>query len=223
MSSSSETITTDPIRIIDALLRDTFLFVMEVNHNDQLIHNEAFYRRGCALVEEVKLRLEKMKESGDFIRHVQYAQCGLLDHTVMNTAPETGNQVWRSAPLEGAYLATLRAGEIVPDNLRKLLRQANPDRRLLALYQRIYAFGFGRFITGYEDERHQAMESLNALVPAAELPQSAPLIVERHPLARRGLMSSPFFHVTLLAAVVIALYCGLDDFLHHYLLNALSG
>jgi type VI secretion system protein ImpK len=223
LPSSSEITITDPIRLIDTLLTDTFLFVMEVNHDKQLVRDDTFYRRGCALVEEVKSRLDNMKESDDFIHHVQYAQCGLLDHTVMNTAPEADNRVWRRAPLEGVYLTTLRAGEIVPDNLRKLLRQADPDRRLLALYQRIYAFGFGRFITGYEDERRQAMEFLEVLVPSAERPQSAPLIIERHPAVRHGLIRSRLFHVALLAVVVIALYCGLDYFLHHYLLTSLSG
>jgi type VI secretion system secreted protein VgrG len=88
LPSSSEITITDPIRLIDTLLTDTFLFVMEVNHDKQLVRDDTFYRRGCALVEEVKSRLDNMKESDDFIHHVQYAQCGLLDHSVMNTAPE---------------------------------------------------------------------------------------------------------------------------------------
>lgn len=220
---SHNTTATDPIRFIDEMLQDTFLFVMEVNHDKILVRNEAFYRRGCTLVEQVKSRLDNMKESEEFVRHMQYAQCGLLDHTVMNSVPDADNRVWRGAPLEGAYLGTLRSGEIIPDNLRKLLRQTAPDMRLLALYQRIYAFGFGRFIPGYDDERRQVMESLDALVPAAEQTQSAPLIVERRPGVRRGLIRSRLFHVLLLTAFVIALYCGLDDLLHHYLLTSLSG
>ncbi|MCW1830218.1 DotU family type IV/VI secretion system protein [Enterobacter asburiae] len=205
------------------MLQDTLLFVMEVNHDKTLVRDEAFYRRACTLVEQVKSRLDSMKESEEFVRHMQYAQCGLLDHTVMNSVPDADNRVWRGAPLEGVYLGTLRSGEIIPDNLRKLLRQAAPDMRLLALYQRIYAFGFGRFIPGYDDERRQVMESLDALVPAAEHTQSAPLIVERRPGVRRGLLRSRLLHVVLLAAFVIAFYCGLDDLLHHYLLTSLSG
>ncbi|WP_330985134.1 MULTISPECIES: DotU/TssL family secretion system protein [Enterobacterales] len=223
MPSSSDTTATDPIRLIDDLLQDTFLFVMEVNHDKGLVRDEAFYRRGCALVEDVKSRLDAMRESDDFIQQLQYAQCGLLDHSVMNSVPDADNRVWRRAPLEGAYLGTLRAGERVPEALRKLLRQTDPDMRLLVLYQRIYAFGFGRFLTGYEDEHRQAMESLDALVPASELPQSSPLIVEHRPGVRRGLLRSRLFHTVVLAALVVALYCGLDYVLHNDLLSALSG
>ncbi|MDH2067455.1 DotU family type IV/VI secretion system protein [Pantoea sp. GD03673] len=223
MPSFSETSATDPIRLIDVLLMDTFLFVMDVRHDKQLVRDEAFFCWEGALVEEAKSRLDSMKASDDFVSHEQYAQCGLLDHTVMNTAPEADDRVWRRAPLEGAFLGTLRAGEIIPDNLRKLLRQEAPDGRLLVLYQRIYAFGFCRFLTGYENEHRQAMESLDVLVHAAEQPQSAPLIVECLPGVRRGLLRSRLFHVMVLTALVITLYCGLDYLLHHCLLASLSG
>ncbi|MGR7118229.1 DotU family type IV/VI secretion system protein [Klebsiella aerogenes] len=223
MTASSTDTATDPVRLIDGLLQDTFLFVMEVNHDNALVRDEAFYRRGCALVEDVKSRLDEMKESDDFIHHVQYAQCGLIDHTVMNSVPDADNRVWRRAPLEGAYLGTLRAGNFIPEALRKLLRQADPDRRLLVLYQRIYAFGYGRYLPDYDDERRQAMESLDALVPAAEQPQSATLIVEHRPGVRRGLLRSRLFHVVALATLMVVLYCGLDYSLHHHLLTSLSG
>lgn len=223
MLSSSDITTTDPAHFIDALFQDTFLFVMEVLHDTQLVRDEAFYRRGYELVAQVKSSLETLKESDEFKMQVMYAQCGLLDYTVLNSAPADENTVWRRAPLEGAHLATLRAGEINPENLRRLLRQPAPDMRLLVLYQRVYALGYGIDIPGYDDERRQAIESLDALVPAPELPPSSPVIVEHQPGVRRGLLRSRLFHVVLLGVMVAGLYCGLDYSLRHFLLTSLSG
>ncbi|WP_370611537.1 hypothetical protein [Klebsiella aerogenes] len=58
---------------------------------------------------------------------MQYAQCGLLDHAVMNSVPDADNHVWRRAPLEEAYLGTLPAGNRIPEVLRKLLGHADSD------------------------------------------------------------------------------------------------
>ncbi|MFG6654895.1 DotU family type IV/VI secretion system protein [Scandinavium sp. M-37] len=223
MLSSSKITTTDPAHFIDALFQDTFLFVMAVRHDKQLVRDEAFYRRGCVLVEELKARLTAMKAPDDLISHVQYAQCGVIDYTVFDSATDNENAVWWRAPLEGAYLGTLRAGEVIPDNLRRLLREPAPDMRLLVLYQRIYALGYGHNLPGYADERRQAVESLDALVPAPELPPSSPVIVEHRPGVRRGLLRSRLFHVALLGVMVAGLYCGLSYSLHHFLLASLSG
>lgn len=66
LPSSHNTTATDPIRFIDEMLQDTLLFVMEVNHDKILVRNEAFYRRGCTLVEQVKSRLDKMTSVSNY-------------------------------------------------------------------------------------------------------------------------------------------------------------
>lgn len=68
---------------------------------------------------QLKSSLETLKQSDEFKKQVMYAQCGLLDYTVLNSALADENTVWRRAPLEGAHLATLRAEEINLENLRQ--------------------------------------------------------------------------------------------------------
>jgi len=103
-SSLDETDTTatessqSPSAFIDALLHDTYLFVMQVLHSPSLRRDAAFYRRGIQLVETMQRQLNTLSASASFIDHVTYAQCGLLDDAVLNSAPATENQVWLNSP-----------------------------------------------------------------------------------------------------------------------------
>ena len=159
---------TNPVNSIDRLLQNTFLFVMDVLHNPSLQRDNMFYRRGCKLVETLKEQLEAQQAGDEFIHHMLYAQCGLLDQIVLNSASQQENQVWLAAPLQSRYLREMRAGETIPDQLKMLLRQPAPDMRLLVLYQRIFAMGFGRYSPDFQHERRELMESLDALNSCAE-------------------------------------------------------
>jgi type VI secretion system protein ImpK len=222
-SSGHEITISDPVRFIDELLQDTFLFVMEVLHNRALVRDSAFYRRGCNLVETVKARLESLKVTETFTDQVLYAQCGLIDQVVLNSAPQDENHVWLAAPLQARFIGTMHAGEALPARLKTLLRQPAPDMRLLVLYQRVFALGFGSHTPAFREERRQLMESLDALVPATVLPLSAPLIVKPRPDIRAGLRYSRRFHVVLLLAGTALLWCAVSHFLNHMLNGAFPG
>lgn len=218
-----DTHSNDPIRLIDSLLQDTFLFVMNVFHNPLLQRDATFYRHGCSLVETLKEKLKAEQAGDEITNHVLYAQCGLIDHVVLNSASQQDNHAWLAAPLQSRYLGEMRAGEVIPDRLKMLLRQPTPDMRLLVLYQRIFAMGFGRYSTDFQNERRKLMESLNALVPSSDTPQSAPLVVELRPRARDGLFRSGRFHIALLAVVIAALWYGLSFSLSHLLNSTFLG
>lgn len=211
---------------IDSLLQDTWLFVMGIYSNPTQIHDEALYQRAYRQVETVRDTLKARKESDEFINHVLYAQCGLLDVTVLTTAPRDDNLVWQGTPLQVVFVEELRAGEVLYERAQALLRQLSPDPRLLVLYQRVFGLGFG---SGWGDRlerrdlREPLMESLNALVPAGELPLSAPLVVERRPTVRGTLLHSRLAHVVLALLVTGTLVTGLPMSLHHVLQMALPG
>jgi type VI secretion system protein ImpK len=212
---------------IDNLLQDTWLFVMEIYSNPTQIRDEALYQRAYRQVETVRDTLKARKESDEFINHVLYAQCGLLDVTVMTTAPNRDdNIVWQRKPLQAVFVEELRAGEVLYERAKALLRQLSPDPRLLVLYQRVFGLGFG---SGWGDQlerrdlREPLMESLNALVPAGELPLSAPLVVERRPTVRGTLLHSRLAHIVLALLVTGGLAVGLQMSLLHVLQMALPG
>ena len=126
---------------IDTLLQDTYLFVMDIYHQPALVRDEALYRRGVTLVEQVQARLPSMKESAAFIQDVLQAQCALMDYIVLNTAEWDDNIAWLDSPLQSVFLLTLYAGKEMTERTRLLLRDAAPDMRLLMLHQRVYTLG----------------------------------------------------------------------------------
>lgn len=219
----------NPAAFIDGLLQGTYLFVMDIHHQPALVRDEALYNRAVTLVEAVQETLKTRKESDNFINHVLYAQCAMMDDAVLNTASSEDNRVWLRAPLQTVFVDQMRAGEVMPERTRVLLREIAPDPRLLVLYQRLYGMGYGRLWTEkYLDHARQAKtaelaESLNALVSAGDQPLSAPLVVERRPTVRGRLFHSRLAHITLALLVTAGLIVGLQSSLHHFLQSALPG
>ncbi|KMV36044.1 DotU family type IV/VI secretion system protein [Franconibacter pulveris] len=214
---------------IDTLLQDTYLFVMDIHHQSVLVRDEALYNRAMTLVETVQDRLKAAKESDDFIHHVIYAQCAMIDDAVLNSASSEDNHVWLHGPLQSVFVHQLRAGEVMPERTRALLREVVPDPRLLVLYQRLYGMGYSqRWMDKYPDHARrektaELAESLNALVPAGDRPLSAPLVVERRPTVRGRLLHTRMAHITLALLVTAGLILGLQSSLQHLLRSVLPG
>lgn len=214
---------------IDTLLQDTYLFVMDIHHQPALIRDEALYARAVKLVEAVQASLKAVKASEDFIDHILYAQCAMIDDVVLNSASSSDNSVWLHAPLQTVFVGQMRAGEVMPERTRALLREPVPDPRLLVLYQRLYGVGYSRaWIEKYpeharREKTDELAESLNALVPAGERPLSAALVVERRPTVRGRLRHSRLAHITLAFLLTAGLIAGLQSSLSHLLQTALTG
>lgn len=223
-SDSIRSAADDPVLFIDNLLQDTWLFVMDIYHQPALVRDEAFYRRGVQLVEQAQERLQVMKASETFRQDVLLAQCVLVDHVVLGSASWDDNVEWLHAPLQSVWLHTMRAAGAMENRTRQLLREVSPDMRLLALHQRVYSLGFGRFETPEVKQQYdQMLDSLNALVPAGEQPLSAALVVERRPGVRGTLLHSRLLHIGLALLVTACLAAGLHVSLSHLLQAALPG
>lgn len=214
---------------IDTLLQDTYLFVMDIHHQPALVRDEALYKRAVKLVETVQATLNAMKAPADFIHHILYAQCAMIDDVILNTASSDDNSVWLRNPLQALFMGQMRAGEVIPERIKALLRDPVPNPRLLVLYQRLLAMEYGRlWHERYEEHARrtstlQQLESLNALIPEGEQPLSAPLVVERHSGVRGTLRHSRVAHITLALLVTAGLMVGLQYSLHHLLRTALPG
>lgn len=106
---------------IDALLQDTWLFVMDIYNQPERVRDEALYRRGVELVEKMQEQLNTMNESEAFRNDVLLAQCALIDHVVLNTASCNDNALW-------VYTQELNNARLEIDNLRRDVAAGN--RRL---------------------------------------------------------------------------------------------
>lgn len=224
LSISSSTADDTASIYIDTLLQDTYLFVMDIYHQPALVRDEALYRRGVTLVEQVQARLQDMKASAAFIQDVLQAQCTLMDYIVLNTAEWDDNIAWLHSPLQSVYLHTLYAGKSMTERTRQLLHDVVPDMRLLVLHQRAYTLGLGHAEKDeHKRDRDQLLASLNALVPEGDRPLSAPLVVHHLSTVRATLRHSPLTHVVLALLITAGLMVGLHASLQHLLTLALPG
>ncbi|HCR1139926.1 TPA: type VI secretion system protein TssL, short form [Klebsiella aerogenes] len=229
---------------IDALMAQTWLTVAQLRHGGQVTDGPALYAACKAQVESVREALERAGLGTDSIDHITYAQCALLDETVMNRKAEpssvesteaadstsgalnmhldAGQRTWRSAPLQAVYFGSLRAGEALYDRIAEVLRQSAPEPAVLTCYQRVLALGFqGQYsLSGVgQSPRDEVIAALNERVPPLET--STSLVVQKTGRRRYNLLRSVWFWIVLAVILTAAVWLGghlwLQDLLHQQL------
>ncbi len=66
---------------------------MDIHHQPALVRDEALYNRAVKLVEAVQETLKARKERDDFIHHVIYAQCAMMDDAVSHRSPHPASSL----------------------------------------------------------------------------------------------------------------------------------
>ncbi|EPY5345277.1 type VI secretion system protein TssL, short form [Klebsiella quasipneumoniae] len=232
---------------IDALMAQTWLTVAQLRHGGQVTDGPAFYATCKAQVDSVREALERAGLDAQSIDHITYAQCALLDETVMsrksgslppgspdspgadgsvpdalNITLDAGQRAWRSAPLQAVYFGSLRAGGALYDRIAEVLRQPSPEPAVLTCYQRVLALGFqGQYsLSGVgQSPRDEVVAALNERVPPLE--SGASLVVQKTGRRRYNLLRSVWFWIVLAVILTGALWLGghlwLQDLLHQQL------
>ncbi|VEB98117.1 Uncharacterized protein conserved in bacteria [Cedecea lapagei] len=232
---------------IDALMAQTWLTVAQLRHGGQVTDGPALYAACKAQVESVREALECAGLGAESIDHITYAQCALLDETVMNRKPassspvntkatisvdstpdalnmtlDAGQRAWRSAPLQAVYFGSLRAGGALYDRIAEVLRQPAPEPVVLTCYQRVLALGFqGQYsLSGVgQSQRDEVIAALNERVPPLET--GASLVVQKTGRRRYNLLRSVWFWIVLAVILTGAVWLGghlwLQELLHQQL------
>lgn len=230
---------------IDALMAQTWLTVAQLRHGGEVTDGPAFYAACKGQVESVREALEHAGFDSESIDHITYAQCALLDETVMNRksadttaaageaepaglssptegVPDAAQRAWRSAPLQTVYFGSLRAGGALYDRIAEVLRQPAPDMTVLTCYQRVLALGFqGQYsLSGVgQNRRDEVIAALNQRVPPLEA--GASLVVQKTGRRRYNLLRSVWFWVAVAVVLTAFVWLGghvwLQDLLHQQL------
>lgn len=161
---------------IDALLRDTFLTVVELRQGTTVRHGMELYRHCQRQVELVRERLKDAGFSRESVEHITYAQCALLDETVLSrSGMDDGQAIWMKDPLQSHFFNTLQAGELLYERMKQVLQEPAPAQAVLTCFHRVLLLGFrGRYQDPVAPERDQLISTLNGLVaPFGVLPETA--------------------------------------------------
>ncbi|EKH2051437.1 type VI secretion system protein TssL, short form, partial [Salmonella enterica] len=141
------------------------------------------------------------------VEHISYAQCALLDETVMSRKSEKseegeepkvdeGQVAWRKAPLQARFFGSLRAGEALWDRIAEVLRQPSPNPAVLTCYHRVIALGFQGLYSLKAVSQSQRDEVVKALSERVSPPDTGlSLVVHRMGKHRWSLMRSVWFWI----------------------------
>ncbi|HAB4860252.1 TPA_asm: hypothetical protein GBZ50_17945 [Salmonella enterica subsp. diarizonae] len=97
---------------------------MDIYHQPAQARDEALYHYAVMLVETVQEKLKAAKEHDDFINHVIYAQCAMMDDAVLNTASSLLHS--RLAHIVLALLVTSALSAGLQVSLHHVLQMALP-------------------------------------------------------------------------------------------------
>ncbi|MDC6892290.1 DotU family type IV/VI secretion system protein, partial [Escherichia coli] len=99
---------------IDQLMMETWLTVTMLKKGALTPDGTALYNKCVKQVESVREALERAGYDDASVEHITYAQCALLDETVMSRKPEKskegeepdvdeGQVAWRKVPLQARF------------------------------------------------------------------------------------------------------------------------
>ncbi|MED5609075.1 type VI secretion system protein TssL, short form [Pseudomonas sp. JH-2] len=205
-----------PLVDIDALLQDSYLLVVELQQKASAKDGAELWKHCAAQVEHSRARLAEAGVSLNAIDRICYAQCALLDETVMRNAGEQSHAVWAAKPLQAHFFNRHQAGEQLYEDMRAALAEPAPDLRVLTCYQRVLMLGFlGRYRDEQAPEREQLLDALSEHVQPFAATGEAPVLVRAGGGGWRRWLGMPWLHLVaaaiLLAGVWLVLHRMLVD------------
>lgn len=203
--------------LIDSLFADTWLMVCQLRQGAEISDGKTFYRRVCEHIDKTRQNLTEKGYSPSAIENMLYAQCALIDESVMNrTTRDDGYLQWIQSPLQAKYFNTLEAGDKLWDRLRNLLNEPAPNHDVLICFHRVITLGFvGKYRQTNAPEREQIIELLNTQLPAYALSSDLPLVMKpKHRINRRHIYWLGWFGGIM---VIAMLWWGFSVSLEHLL------
>ncbi|CAG4895259.1 DotU family type IV/VI secretion system protein [Paraburkholderia gardini] len=154
------------------LLRDTALLVTTLSQGGKPESVTELRQRCQQLMAQFSAALEQRGVAADVRDDALYAQCGLLDETVLRALPLDDRSQWDAQPLQVERFGKHDAGERVFERLTERMREAVPNADLLECYAAVLGLGFmGRYAREGEAQHATLIASLDTqlqkLRPAA--------------------------------------------------------
>ncbi|WP_036774502.1 type VI secretion system protein TssL, short form [Photorhabdus australis] len=197
---------------IDALLQNSYLLVTALCQNVPVKQGDTIWQHCTGEIERVRQELHDAGVSESAIEHISYAQCALLDETILKRAKDAGYTAWRAASLQAYFFDTAEAGNQLYERIRTVLQEPAPDKAVLTCFHRVLMLGFegdGREET--PQVREQLITCLNEqVIPFGSVQSSSLLNCAsrfgdwRYAVARR---------LVVTVAVLAGVWWGLNQYL----------
>lgn len=208
--------------IIDELLRDSLLVVVQLKAKADIPSAHKLYELCKQQVNTVRETLRHAQYSQDIIDDISYAQCALLDETVLlchrDNPKNQEYDEWLGAPLQVVFFNTHNAGYDLFDKIRSRLKADKKEPIVLNCFDRVLGLGFqGCYLEQPQMEREHLILALREAIRNHEPEQSHPLIQQAKTYRYWGRKTILLCCTGLSVVAVIILYLLLDKQLNQLL------
>lgn len=200
---------------IDKLMAKTWLIVTQLKYGWYDPNSASLYDTCCQQIDAVKKALAQTKLAPENIEHIIYAQCALLDKTVMALLAQSNEDddifyAWRVAPLQARYFSSLDAGEALWERIQSVLGQVHPNDTVLTCFHRVLMLGFNTHEVTTETlspERKLLMDKLSRQISPPK--STLPLVIQHQQKSSLKLIRSfGFWSALLLVGIVVITWGG---------------
>jgi len=208
---------------IDQVLQDSYLLVVQLRNGSVPIEVQQLRDRCATQVVSVRDQLQGAGVSQASIERISYAQCALLDETVLHVATGDEHDAWAGEPLQARFFNRHQAGDFLYEELREVLRQPAPDLQVLTVYHRVLMLGFrGRYHAIDAPEREQLQLALDELIMPLQVCKPLATSLGTHARFRYG-SRSLLTHAVGAGVLLVAVWWGLNHWLASQAAGLLAG
>ena len=192
---------------VDLIFQDTYLLAIELRYGSTMTNSTTLRQTCIAQVEGARSALQEAGMCPRSVDLIIHAQCALLDEAVLANVGDSVRQIWINESLQARFCGHHRAGEILHEQMREVLREPAPDMHVVTIFQRVMMLGFlGGYRSLDEEERLVLKSRLDALAGPHLFPVRPTWIDARGPVRTfPWWLRSPLLHLAIagLALVVV--------------------
>jgi type VI secretion system protein ImpK len=149
---------------IDLIFQDSYLLAVELRRGPAMTNSKTLRETCIGQVEGARSALQEAGMSPRSVDLIIHAQCALLDEFVLANVGDGVRQIWINESLQARFCGHHRAGEILHEQMREVLREPAPDMHVLTVFQRVMMLGYlGGYRTLDDEERLVLKQQLDAL------------------------------------------------------------
>lgn len=202
--------------LIDELLRDSVLTIVQLKEGADIPSGNKLYQRCKEQVITVRDTLQKAQYTQDVIDDISYAQCALLDETVLLCHRDNPNkhdyEEWLGGPLQVVFFNTHNAGYDLFEKIRTRLRADKKEPLVLSSFDRVLGLGFqGCYLNQPQREREHLVLALREALRETEPDQAHPIIEQVKSHRYWGRKTILLLCTLISILLVIGLYFLLDQ------------
>ena len=197
---------------VDLIFQDTYLLVIELRHGRTMTNSKTLRETCIAQVEGARSALQEAGMSPRSVDLIIHAQCALLDEAVFANVGDGVRQIWINESLQARFCGHHRAGEILHEQMREVLREPAPDMHVVTVFQRVMMLGFlGGYRSLDDEERLVLKKQLDALA-GLRIEELGPTWIDARGPVRTfpWWLRSPLVHLAIAGLALFAVWWFLN-------------